>query len=391
MSANTFLDDHFVFTQEILQDTDIICNWFNLIFLGFYFISSDQKILRKEYKPRNSTYYLALVIAGATTVYFIYLVSIFGPILMAIPDRVQALEVFGRDVFNGAKLSAFLNIFLCSLAVIVWRSRNFLYFLLLAFPLSLDLMAKGRMIVWASLLFAYLNYVAISKKTGFIIAIPLCLFLISTVLFRFDNLDWESGLDQIMVLLFSDPVNSRFSTPLVYKDYYENGDLGEYLLRSFFNFLPDVINKIIFGYEDRQGLNVSEIIANDYSSKIGFSLGINLPSEAIYYGGTPFAFISPFIIGGITYLLNRFGIYKTFPGFIFLCFYISLLRGIVRGTFYDNFMPIIYWMFSYLIWMTVLEWGRLIFIKDRQIPIQQSFLNSYISRQVNSMEKEDKN
>ena len=50
MSANTFLSNHFVFTQEILQDTDIICNWFNLIFLGFYIISSDPKILRKEYK-----------------------------------------------------------------------------------------------------------------------------------------------------------------------------------------------------------------------------------------------------------------------------------------------------------------------------------------------------
>jgi hypothetical protein len=365
-----FLYEHFSFTPEILMNSDIICNWFNFVFLGFYIISIDPILQTKEYKPQNSTYYLALVLTGATTVYFIYLISLFGPTLIAL-DRIEGLEAFGRDVFDGAKLLAFLNILLVSLAVIVWRTKNFLWFLLLAFPASLDLLAKGRMIVWLALMFAYLNYITISKKTGFIVAIPVLLVLVSTVFFRFENFDWESGLEQIILILFSDPINNRFSTPLVYGDYYKNGELGEYLLRSFFNFLPGVISKIIFGFENREELSMSQIITDDYSSKIGgFSLAVNLPAEALYYGGTFFAVISPIIIGGITYLIYRLGIYKTFPGFIFLCFYISTLRGIMRGTFYDTFMPLVYLMFSYAIWMTVLEWGRLIFVKDKQIPTQ---------------------
>jgi hypothetical protein len=363
-----YLHKIFKFSDQIYSSTNALCNWYVFVFLIYYILSKDQKIESAGYRPKIITYTIATFFVGLTTLIFIFLLFKFGGTLLGMKDRGEALRYFGENIFFNFKYPIFLNIFIASVAVIVWRSRSFYSYLLIPLAISLDLLAKGRMIAWTYLLFAYINYVAISKKTAFKLAIPFFFLLVSTVFFRIEPDDNTKKVKDVLTLLttiFSDPINNRFTVPLYYKNYVGEGNLGEYMLFSLFQFLPNSITLPLFGYSSIIQTSITYVVDQDYRGKIGYSLSSNIVGEALYYGGIDFAIISPLLIGFLIYSLYTFRVFKTFPGFIFFCFVLSGLRGVMRGTFYNSFLPSIWLMVSYLVWLTVLEWGRVVFISKQ--------------------------
>lgn len=355
------LYNFFNFSDQIYITTSFLCNWYVVVFWIFYMISTDHNIEVVNYRPKITTYHLALFFSFAISVFFVFLIGKFGPTLLSLSDRGSALSFFSDKIFFGYKFGIFFNVFLGSVAVILWRTRNPLWLLMFLLPISIDLLAKGRTIAWSCLFFAYLNYVFIFKKTAFKIAIPLFVGLVFGGFLRYKEYNWNQGIDKIFIDLFSDPIVNRFSTPLVYKDHFGEGNLFSYFIFSFFKILPESFTRSLFDYNNSAQVSLGHILTQDYGRKLGYSISVNIVGEALYYGGITFAIISPLLIGLIIYSLYDFRIYRNFPGFIFVCIVISGLRGTMRGTFYDTFMPAVYLMFSYLIWITILEWKSVVF------------------------------
>lgn len=351
----------FKLSDTTYQETSLLCNWYVFIFFIYYLFSSDKKIESTDYYPKPITYDLSIFFTALTSAIFIFLVFKFGAELWGIESRSQALRTFSINIFEGFKYPVLLNLFIASVSVIAWRTRSFYSFLLIPLAISLDLLAKGRMVAWTYLFFAYINYVSISKKAALKVAIPIFTLLVSTVFFRLSDTNKDLDLMDAIGLFFSDQTNTFLGALLYYQDYVGKGNLVNYLLFSFFQFLPNAFTLSLFDYSSQAETTTSFTVDLDYINKIGYSLANNIVGESLYYGGIEFAIISPLIIGGIIYGLYKFRVFKTFPGFIFMCFVIASLRGTVRGNFYSSFLQNIWLMYSYLIWLTLLEWGRTVF------------------------------
>jgi len=351
----------FKLSDTTYQETSLLCNWYVFIFFIYYLFSSDKKIESTDYYPKPITYDLSIFFTALTSAIFIFLVFKFGAELWGIESRNQALRTFSINIFEGFKYPVLLNLFIASVSVIAWRTRSFYSFLLIPLAISLDLLAKGRMVAWTYLFFAYINYVSISKKAALKVAIPIFTLLVSTVFFRLSDTNKDLDLMDAIGLFFSDQTNTFLGALLYYQDYVGKGNLVNYLLFSFFQFLPNAFTLSLFDYSSQAETTTSFTVDLDYINKIGYSLANNIVGESLYYGGIEFAIISPLIIGGIIYGLYKFRVFKTFPGFIFMCFVIASLRGTVRGNFYSSFLQNIWLMYSYLIWLTLLEWGRTVF------------------------------
>lgn len=353
------LDKIFNFSDQIYNETNVLCNWYVFVFLIYYLLSKDKEIEPvEEYRPKPPTYWIAIFFTTLNTIVFVFLLFSYGEKFWSIGDRVKAFKYSG-EILGQYKYPVFLNIFIASVAVITWRKRSFYTYLLIPIAISLDLLAKGRVIAWVYLMFAYVNYVAISKKMALTIAVPVALLLVSTVFLRLKT-DSHSTNDFLIVIttIFSDSMNNRFVVPICYKDYLGVGNLGEYLLFSLFQFLPNTITLPLFDYSSISQTILSSVVDQSYLHKTGYGLATNIVAESLYYGGIDFAVISPLIIGGVIYGLYVSRVFTTFPGFILFCFIVSGLRGTVRGSFYNSFLPSIGLMYTYLLWLTVLEWGQ---------------------------------
>lgn len=355
------------FSQEAMEVTTLLGNWFTLVFFLFYIFSADKKILPKQFKPKKITYYIALFFTGIVSLIFLALIIVYGPTLIAMfargANRGELLSYFAPEIYDKYKVNVLIKLLLASIAVIVWRKKNFKWYIFILLPIVLELLSKGRTLSFAGVVFLYINYVFIAKKTKILIISLLILLIVGTGFVRYGNLGFD--LKQYAVLIFSDAILTRFSSLMVYDRFLDAGDLGEYFLFSSLRFLPVKVVQLILGYEYKDRV-LAVILDDAYRSKLGFSLASNIVGEALYYGGITFAILSPIIMGSIFYSMNQGKIYRTFPGFIFFCFMMSSLQHIMRSAFYDKFLSLVYLMFSYLIWISILEGGRVVFIKVKK-------------------------
>ncbi len=358
------------FSEETIEATSLLSNWFTLVFFLFYIFSVDRKILPSRFTPKAITSQIALWFTGITSLILFTLIIVYGPSLIANSDRGESLSYFASEIFYKYKVGILSSILQASISVIVWRTKNFRWYILLLLPIVLELCSKGRTMAFSCAVFAYINYVFITRKTKIIVIFFILFAIVGSVFLRFDN--FEFNLEKNTLTLLSDSTLSWFSTLIVYDNFIDSGNLGEYILISSFKIMPSLVSKLIFGYEDYRDIELASVLLESYENQLGFSLASNIVGEALYYGGIGFALLSPIIIGSIFYGMNRVKIYKTFPGFIFFCFMMSAVRRLIRSSFYDNFLILVYVMFSYLIWITILEWGRVIFTKVKKNNFIQS-------------------
>lgn len=352
------------FSQEAIEVTTLLGNWFTLVFFLFYIFSSDQRILPSQFRPKKITYYIALLLTALVSLILLVLIIIHAPSLLSISDRGALLTYYAQELNSKYKVSILIIILQACIAVIVWRKKNFKWYIFILSAIVLDLLTKGRTISFTCIVFLYINYVFITRKTRIWI---ICLFVIaitSSVFLRFES--FEFNFKNNVLVILADAILSRFSSVVVYDKFLHGGDLGEYFLVSSLKFLPETISRLIFGYESYRDISLGGVLADYHKSTIGFGLASNIVGESLYYGGITFAILSPIIIGSIFYSMNQGKIYRTFPGFIFFCFLMSNVQSIIRSSFYDRFLTFVYIMLTYLIWISILEGGRVIFIKVKK-------------------------
>jgi hypothetical protein len=352
------------FNPESIKATKFLGNWFTLVFFVFYVFSTDSKIITVSFKPKKLTYKIALLLTLIISILILIIGFVYLPSLISL-DRRGGYDLW-KEIGNKYKLILLIKTLLVCLTILVWRTKNFKWYLILLMPIAICLAAKGRSLVFSCILFVYLNYVIISRKSIVLKISIILIILIGTVFFRMTEhpKDWIS----YVWTYFGDVFYSWLTTIIVYDNFLNYGDLITYLWNSLLSFLP--LDSIFFSDRllDDVNRNYAGYIAKFYKKDFNINSGLagNIVTESLFYGGLNFTILSPIIIGGFLYSLNQFMIYKKFPGFIFYCLLISNLRGMVRDSFYNNVLEHIGLMFSTLIWLSILENGRVVIIKIKK-------------------------
>ena len=372
------------FKEDSLLITDAICNWFVFVFLIYYVLSKDRNlIISEEYKPKRITAKIAFFFTLFISAFFLVLIVIYGPRLVSLSFEEARAMV---PVFTGRYRYKVLSLTLAAaVTILVWRTKKVKWYLFLILTVAIDLLTRSRGRAMFIVIFSYVNYVAIFRKLRLKLFSFLLIGILSTFFLR-KSLSVNSAIDLIKIPMqvLGEVFNTRATTTIVYDNFLNQGSLTDYILYSFTKTLPGIVGNLIEeliwsnAEEVTQSLDYQSVIG-DYYGSLGVTWGLagNIASEALYFGGIPFAIISPLIIGGIFYLFHELRLNRTLPSFLFLSILIAELpRGIMRNTFYDTFFTIFYVMFSYLIWVTWLEGKRIIFkTSKRQIPLHKFNLN----------------
>ncbi len=344
------------FSDESIQTTSLICNWFTFVFLIFYIFSQEPKSVKLSFYPQKITYQIAIILTVLISIIFTFILIDKGGELQAIQGRHEALVFFSDKILVTYQYPYLLYFLLASLSVITWRSRNFKWYFVLIIPMITELLSRGRDLSFLILVYTYLNYVAISRKPRFLIITCIGLGLTATVFFR----SREFHLDQIgdiLIYLFGEIFATRLTTIITYDHFLASGNLGNFLLYSILNVFPSPITN--FWVDTPR--NYVYYLQDFYRYHLVYSnsgLAGNIASESLYYGGISFALITPIIIGTIMECINRLKIYQIFPGFIYCCFLIAKLRIFIRIGFYDSFFSLVTFMLFYLSWIVILEWNN---------------------------------
>lgn len=357
------------YEKESLLITNIICNWFVLVFFGYYILSIDKGIkIRANYKPKAVTTKIAFFLVIFLSLFFLALIIIYAPQLFS--ATLEESRRIGELFVNVYRFKILSIALATSVMILVWKTKKVKWYAFLIWIIIIDFLTRSRGRSMFVIIFSYINYVAIFNK----IRLPLILFLlvgiVSTFFLRGSvNITSVNDLIKIPLQLLGETFNTRATTIIVYQSFLNNGSLIDYLTHSFINIFPDIIGSNIKDLiwidseEVTQAINYQSVIRNYYNDQLGIRWGLagNIASEALYFGGIPFALVSPLLIGAVFYLFHELNLNRTLPSFIFLNILIAELpRGIMRNTFYDTFFAVFYIMFSYLIWVVLLEGKRVI-------------------------------
>jgi hypothetical protein len=132
-------------------------------------------------------------------------------------------------------------------------------------------------------------------------------------------------------------------TPLIVLKHNIAFQFSELLLRIILSLLPGIVKA---AFND---VNTSYINTIEEAAGLGYGLAGNLLSEALVYGGMIFALISPIIICLILYFINKTFLKKKLIGFLFIILILCSSQNIIRFSFYESILPILYtiavWLF----------------------------------------------
>ena len=354
----------FRFKASSMDATNLICNWFTFVFLIFYILSSEHKNLTSKFKPKANSYLIALIFTGIISLLLMLVIVTNASTLLSFETRIESFEFYVEEILFKYKVGILVNILLASLTVIVWRTKNFRWYLILLLPIALDFLAKGRTLSFFCIIYAYINYVTITQKPRIAAIASILLLVIISGIFR-EEFVWS--WDALAIGTFSEVILTRFTTVLAYDHFLHEGEMLPYLFQSLCSSLPNFIAELLVDIQEPYVLKIGEFAVSKVPNPNFSGLAGNLASEALFYGGITFAVISPLIIGSIFYLINRLRLYKTFPGFIFFCFLIASFQQMSRTSFYDHFFGTICLMFTSLIWITIFEYGRIVFKKAKRL------------------------
>lgn len=348
-------------SDESISVIRFYSNYYTLVFLAFYLASKDKRFSIKAYHPKATTAQISMFLLIGISFIFLIIIAINFQGLLGL-SRDSALEKYA-EINSTFKVNVLVNIALGSFSVLLWKSDNLKYAICLVPPILLELLTQGRTLSFSIITFFLINlFLVKARKANFIpynylrLGIVIIVGLASTVLIR-GEVEGSSSVYQILFVVMSDVPASWLSAVVTYDSLLAQGDVFSYLSSSVYKLLPNVVGTLLS--TNTQSLDTALI--DVYRQSLPYSLASNILSEALFYGGISFTIVSPFIIGAIFYVLNEIRIYQTFPGYLFCCYLVSNMRVMMRSSFYDSFFVFTYLMFSYLLWITVLERGRKVF------------------------------
>ena len=82
--------DLFRFKPESIQNTNLLCNWFTLVFFIFYIFSVEPKNVVSRFKPKTTSYQIALGFTMLTSLILLIITVAYAPTLISLSDRVDS-------------------------------------------------------------------------------------------------------------------------------------------------------------------------------------------------------------------------------------------------------------------------------------------------------------
>jgi hypothetical protein len=332
-------------SKDSLTVTNALSAWYVVVFFVAYALTSDPDF--EFYSGFRAGRHLAIVsrflqVATACTLAAVLLRH--GPVLAALSsDRGVAYEYYAANILNTYKLSIVFPLCAASCTVLYLssgRRRELTPLLLFA---ALDALQGGRGFTLSSLIVAYLNITARNRrafgKANKAFAV-VALGVFASTFVRRHVLANESS--SALIDFIGEFYYTRLTARYVYD--YASATAGAfvYLGTSLSRLLPQFL--------------ISPLIENDQSfvSSInkdidaGFGLAGSILSEPLFYGGIPFAVISPVAIAALYWLTCRRSATAHLPRYLLFVLVTSSAHVAFRTGFYMTFFPLIYIWATYL-------------------------------------------
>jgi len=345
----------FGFSDETRWLSNSLMLYYFFIFFGVYAVSDDEVI---AFEKRISIKSLTIIrlVGIACLLIATGILVVHGPTLLSMSgDRNQVYAYFVEHIFYDLRYGTLINFMIVFFVCEYLRSKpaaNPLRIGLFVFlpVLIIELLVGGRAVLLKVLLVVFI--VTCLKKGKLYLRYLLYSFIALAsigLIQRFDVATVDLGQTALNAL--GELILTRTTTDIVI----ENGLSGSgyaYSISSMLSLLPGVVNTLSFP----DSVNYIDVV----TSAAGREYGVagNIVSEAYYYGGLWFALISPFIISTCMYALNGARFTRHLPGFLFLMFVILGLQNMMRTSFYDQLPAYVYLMYSYFLFITLLDFGN---------------------------------
>lgn len=328
----------FIFSPEAAFEATLVCYYFFLVILGFYFQTPDRDVVISVNQigiiGTISTFILLISIP------FSYAVLVqHGSALGALQgNRVSAMTYYG-DVFLGQNYFGQLYC-LGSLASILFvlkypQSRKaVLLFFVSLFPFILtDYLQNGRGVMMSTFMIFYILFCIHRQKIYIAPVIAFVVFLsIFGIIYRTDynNLDFTENL----LNAFAEFYLTRATLDQII-DSNTLFTLQDMLDNGLSRLLPSVL---------RDAIGVESLSYTNYMQAqmdLSFGLAGNIVAESYFFGGFGFILVSPLIICAIYRKIYVSDAFTRLPLFLFNFYLISYTQNIVRTAFYENLFLII--------------------------------------------------
>lgn len=327
----------FAFHSEASAQASWLCYYYFIVVASFYWLSRDRQLRYAAFRLGAIGELLAILFMLALPyAYFLLLTQ--GPALAELQTNRYAAMKFFSEAFSQRGFGQTYCIAMAGCTLYALRfpqdPKVPLIFMAGILPfLVADYFqnARGTMFGIFTLIFILVctrrQKLYITPAVSVVIAL-----MIFGIIWRTDYRSASFGTNLLASL--SELYLTRASV-----DYVIGSDTNAGLFHLFSSSLDRIIPGIAKAID---GSNVPYF--TDYieqTMKLSFGLAGNLVSEAYYYGGLPFALISPLIIAGVYALMARSRALCYLPGFIFNIFLIVTTIGMVRNGFYSGFATII--------------------------------------------------
>ncbi len=337
--------------------------WYVIVFLAAYMLSrdSDASLNRALHISRalrvasHAAQLASMLVLGSVLV-------LHGPELLAqSADRVSAYDYYTAEVLNAYRIPVVFAFAVAGCSVLyldTGRKRHLVPLILFA---VLDGLHGGRGYTVSALVAVYLNVTArntfaYTKTTVAFTALAVAVFC--SAFWRRHVVSAASS--DAMIDFAGEFYYTRLTARYVY-DYMKGpSDLLGYLGSSVARLLPQ---SLVGAFVDPRESLVSAI---NGEINAGFGLAGSVLSEALYYGGTVFAFVSPVLIVLLYWVAGRRRVITRLPGYILFVLMLSTAHVGFRTAFYPTFFSIQYTMFVYLGAFVILGWKQRVLVSACQ-------------------------
>jgi len=334
----------FHFLEGDIYIIRILYVYYNILFLLIFCLSSDNAIkIRHSFLSINLQIFMKIYLFFLTVLLIYVLFTEFANINMLREDRGAAFSYYTSNVHFKYKIS-FVNINVIVLSLLLAINsinKNWFVYLLPYIPIILLDYSHGGRAISFSVAVAFAILLTIKNNR-----LPIKKMIIFFSLMIFMGYLQRSGgsIEPLFSILMA--LGEFFSTgvtPLIVLKHNIAFQFSELLLRIILSLLPGIVKA---AFND---VNTSYINTIEEAAGLGYGLAGNLLSEALVYGGMIFALISPIIICLILYFINKTFLKKKLIGFLFIILILCSSQNIIRFSFYESILPILYtiavWLF----------------------------------------------
>lgn len=338
----------FVFLEQASDQATWLCFYYFVIATGFYWASRDRKLRYAEVRfgvIGEITFGLALIAIP----YAYFLLATQGPGLAELQSSRYAAMQYFADAFaqKGFGQVYCISVAACTLYYLRFPDdrKNVLVFALALLPFAAtDYLQNGRSTLLG---IATMIFILVCTRRQKLYVTPALVIVTALMIFG--------------VVLRTDYRSQSIETNLLSSlaELYLTRASVDYVIESspdagLFHLFSSSLDRILPGLEKAiDGSNVPYFTDYiEHTMRLSFGLAGNLASESYYYGGLPFALLSPVIIGGIYLLVSRSQALCFLPGYIFNMFLIVSTIGMVRNGFYSGLATIIGVMLILLVYIT---------------------------------------